>query len=39
MNGYAIPAKFDPPPTHPMMTSGCSPAISICFCASNPITD
>ena len=39
MNGYEMPAKFEPPPTHPTMTSGCSPAISICFCVSRPITD
>jgi len=38
MNGYVRPAKFEPPPTHPMTTSGYSPAISICFCASRPMT-
>src|SRR5205807_3235864 len=38
MNGYERPAKLDPPPTHPITTSGYSPASSICFLASWPIT-
>jgi hypothetical protein len=38
MKGKQIPAKFDPPPTQPTTTSGYSPAISICWRASCPIT-
>src|SRR2546427_9147552 len=38
MNGHESPAKLHPPPTHPITTSGYSPAISICFLASWPIT-
>jgi hypothetical protein len=38
MNGNAIPAKFEPPPTQPTTTSGSSPAISIWASASWPIT-
>ena len=30
MNGKARPAKFEPPPTQPITTSGNAPAISIC---------
>ena len=37
-NGKASPAKFEPPPVQPMMTSGSSPAISICSIASWPMT-
>ena len=37
-NGKAIPAKFDPPPNGAITMSGKSPAISICFTASSPIT-
>jgi hypothetical protein len=37
-NGNAIPAKFEPPPTQPTMTSGSSPASCICRIASWPIT-
>ena len=37
-NGNASPAKFEPPPTHPITTSGSSPAISICAAASWPMT-
>ena len=37
-NGNAMPAKFEPPPTQPTITSGSSPAISICAIASWPIT-
>ena len=33
-----MPAKFEPPPTQPMTTSGDSPAISICSMHSWPIT-
>src|SRR5262249_39788566 len=36
--GKARPAKFEPPPWHPTTTSGYSPASSICFFASCPIT-
>jgi len=32
------PAKFEPPPTQPMTSSGNSPASSICASASRPIT-
>ena len=38
MNGKANPAKFDPPPTQPMTTSGSSPAMAICSIASCPMT-
>ncbi len=38
MNGKASPPKLDPPPKHAMMVSGYSPAISICFSASRPMT-
>jgi hypothetical protein len=38
MNGNAIPAKLEPPPTQPTTTSGSSPAISIWARASCPIT-
>ena len=38
MNGKASPAKFEPPPTQPMTTSGNAPASSICAIASCPIT-
>ena len=38
MNGNASPAKFEPPPTQPMTTSGKAPASSICAIASWPIT-
>ncbi len=34
--GNARPAKFDPPPTHPTMTSGSAPAIASCSFASWP---
>jgi hypothetical protein len=33
-----MPAKFDPPPTQPITTSGSSPAISICAIDSWPMT-
>ena len=38
MNGKEIPAKFEPPPTQPITTSGYSPASSICFMLSWPMT-
>src|SRR5207248_11392618 len=38
VNGNARPAKFEPPPTQPITTSGKAPAISICAIASWPIT-
>mmetsp|Transcript_60523 Transcript_60523/g.162359 ORF Transcript_60523/g.162359 Transcript_60523/m.162359 type:complete len:214 (-) Transcript_60523:1148-1789(-) len=38
MYGKHKPPKFDPPPVHPTSTSGYSPAISICFMASMPVT-
>jgi hypothetical protein len=37
MNGKAMPAKLLPPPVQPTMTSGSSPAISICSIASWPM--
>ena len=37
-NGNAIPEKFEPPPKQAITLSGYSPAISICFSASRPIT-
>ncbi len=37
-NGKARPAKFEPPPTQPITTSGKAPASSICASASWPIT-
>src|SRR5919108_4968321 len=37
-NGNARPAKFEPPPTQPMTTSGNSPVSSIWALASSPIT-
>ena len=36
--GKDIPEKLEPPPKQPMTMSGYSPAISICFSASRPIT-
>ena len=36
--GNASPAKLLPPPAQPMMTSGSSPACSICLMASWPMT-
>ena len=38
MNGNAIPPKLEPPPKQAITISGYSPAISICFSASRPIT-
>ena len=38
MNGNVSPAKFEPPPTQPTITSGNAPASSICAIASWPIT-
>ena len=38
MNGNVMPAKLDPPPAQPMITSGSSPAMAICSIASCPIT-
>ncbi len=38
MNGNESPAKFEPPPTQPITTSGNAPASSICLSASSPIT-
>jgi hypothetical protein len=37
-NGNASPAKFEPPPTQPITTSGNAPASSSCASASCPIT-
>ena len=37
-NGIAIPAKLEPPPTHPITVSGYSPAFSIWARDSWPIT-
>src|SRR5437870_4370316 len=39
MNGYAKPAKFDPPPMHPAMMSGSTSMASNCFLASSPMID
>lgn len=39
MNGRAIPLKFDPPPRHPVIRSGCSSMLLNCFIVSRPITD
>ena len=33
-----VKAKFDPPPVHPTITSGSSPAMAICSSVSKPIT-
>lgn len=38
MNGKLMPPKLEPPPKQPITMSGYSPAFSICFSASNPIT-
>ena len=38
MNGNASPLKLEPPPKQAIIVSGYSPAISICFSASSPIT-
>ena len=38
MKGKEIPPKFEPPPKQAITMSGYSPAISICFSASRPIT-
>src|SRR6267378_8412987 len=38
-NGYAKPAKFEPPPMHPDITSGCMSMDSNCFFASRPMID
>ena len=37
-NGNARPAKLEPPPTHPTITSGSAPAIASCSLASWPTT-
>src|SRR5260370_35346364 len=36
--GITRPAKLDPPPVQPTITSGSSPAMAICSIASSPIT-
>ena len=38
MKGNAIPLKLEPPPKQAITISGSSPAISICFLASWPMT-
>lgn len=38
IKGNASPAKLDPPPVHPIITSGFSFIASICFIHSSPIT-
>ena len=38
MNGNDMPPKLEPPPKHPITMSGYSPAFSICFSASRPMT-
>jgi hypothetical protein len=35
--GKVRPAKFEPPPVQPTITSGWSPAIAICSSASSPM--
>ena len=37
-HGKVSPAKFEPPPAQPMITSGSSPAIAICSIDSWPMT-